>query len=651
MTTLTELAEGLVSDRLSQVPGVASINLYGEQERIIRVRFLPLRLASRGLSVTDLRTALSSANLDSPLGALETENQSMIVRSVASAVTAEQIAAIQINRDTVVGDVALVQETAKERTSITRVNGQPAVGPGVIRQSVGNTLSISLAIRDAVAELQPSLPGGVNLNIASDDGVYIERSISGVTTSILLAVAIVILVIALFLRSFRAVLIPAVTVPIALVGTIAAIWLAGFSINTITLLALVLATGMVVDDAIVVLENIVRKRRDGLGPFAAAAVGTREVFFAVISTTATLAAVFIPISFLPGQAGGIFSEFGFVLAFSVALSSFVALTLCPTLCSLFDPGATAAGSFSDDSQSSSWFDRIIDIVLKWRLALVVLSIAFAVVAIGLYNTLPKELTPSEDRALIIVSVRTPASASLEYTGAQVEEIEQTLQPLLDSGEITAVQSLVGRGSVNQALMFVRLAAWEDRQRTQEEIISSIREPLNQIPGAQISLRVSNSLGIRGAGNGLQFAVVGNDYDQLDTLAGQLVEKMSDDPTFVNPQLSYDPNQPQLELQIDRALAANLGISPREVLDTLNTMIEGETTVEVFQADQSTEVWIIPGGPSVNDPTDLESVFIEVAEGDFMPASAIMSLQETAASATLARESRQRAVSGRTNMGE
>ena len=657
---LTQWADGVISDRLSAVPGVASIEIHGEWHPVMRVTFSQLRLASRGLSLADLRNALASANLDVPLGALETDTQSLIVRSVASAVTVDDISAIRIDRNTVVRDVAFVQLTAEEPTSITRVNGQPAVGLGVIRQSVGNTLAISNAVNAVVEELRRILPADMTLTITSDDGIFIERSIQGVLISILLAVVIVVFVIFLFLRSMRAVAVPAVAVPIALVGTIAAVWAMGFSINTITLLALVLATGMVVDDAIVVLENIVRNRHEGLGAFAAAVVGTRQVFFAVISTTATLAAVFIPISFLPGQAGSIFGEFGFVLAFAVALSSFVALTLCPALCALLDPGRAGANRTTGDGAEAdveedrgkpSLIDRAIAVILKGRFVLVAASVAFAVAALALYAAIPQVLTPQEDRGAIIVAVRTPVSASLDYTSAQVAEIERALEPLIANGEVAVVLALIGRGgSANDAFVIVRLAPWEDRARTQAEIAADLARPLSRIPGALVFLRSPNSLGIRGAGRGLQFALVGADYETLDSLAGGLVMRMNEDPAFANAQLSTETDQPLLELAIDRALAANLGVAPRDVTETLNTMIDGDTVTEIFLDDEAVDVLLQAGGRPVNDQGDLENTFVAAADGRFVPVSAIATLTETVGAATLAREGGQQAVGVEANFG-
>ncbi|MEM8840769.1 MAG: efflux RND transporter permease subunit, partial [Pseudomonadota bacterium] len=263
LTELATLAEGLVTERLLTVEGVAEVQINGDYERIMRVTFSPVSLASRGISLDDMRAALASANLDVPMGALETRMQEIVVRSIASATTEGSVSAIRLNPETVIGDVAFVQFTSDDPTSTTRINGEPAVGLSIIRQTRASTLSVSNAVREAVATLRGELPDGAELTIVSDDGVFVERSIAGVATSIALASIIVVAVIFLFLRSARAVLVPAASVPVALIGTLAAIWLAGFSVNTITLLALVLATGIVVDDAIVVLENIVRRRHQG----------------------------------------------------------------------------------------------------------------------------------------------------------------------------------------------------------------------------------------------------------------------------------------------------------------------------------------------------------------------------------------------------
>ena len=331
---LTQIVNDRIVDRLAAVEGVADVQLYGDRDPLVRIIIDPDALADpqserqRSPRRAVERHARRAGRAKSP-----TLNQSLLVRADASAKSAEEIGAIQINPTTRVSDVADVVFGPADKTSTLRMNGKTGVGLAIIRQAKSNALDISDGVHKAVDELNASLPDGVKLTITSDDATFIRGSIHEVIFTLLLATAIVIAIIYLFLRSLRVTFIPAVTVPIALIGTFAAIWAVGFSINILTLLALVLATGLVVDDAIVVIENISRQRGLGLGPRAAAVLGTKQVFFAVLSTTATLCAVFIPISFFPGVAGRLFSEFGFVLAFAVLLSAFVALTLCPMLAS------------------------------------------------------------------------------------------------------------------------------------------------------------------------------------------------------------------------------------------------------------------------------------------------------------------------------
>ncbi|MEM9223670.1 MAG: efflux RND transporter permease subunit, partial [Pseudomonadota bacterium] len=369
----------------------------------------------------------------------------------------------------------------------------------------------------------------------------------------------------------------------------------------------------------------------------------------------TLAAVFVPISFLPGQAGGIFGEFGFVLAFSVALSSFVALTLCPALCALLDPGkptATGASSVREDDLRglSKWFGKLVDQVVRWRWPVILGALVFAGVSLSLYAVLPQELTPSEDRGTIIIALRTPASASLEYTSAQAGEVERVLQPLVSAGEVVAVQSMIGLRATNTALIFVRLASWEARERTQQQITAQIAPILRRIPGAIISLRSPNSLGIRGAGRGVQFAVVGRDFEVLGELATALIELMEQDPAFASPQLENEIDQPQLLLEVDRDQAANLGISPRNVVEALNTYIDGNVVSEIFRGNEAIDVRLEVGGRPVNDQGDLENLFLQADSGQFVPMSAVAELSVSAAAARLNREGREQAVTAQANLG-
>ncbi len=330
---MTILVEDQILDTLSAVPGVADVQAYGDREKIFRIDIDQVKLASLGLTIADIRNALASIAMDTPAGALTTNDQNIIVRATADVTTPEAFESLMIGDQNRLGDVATVTLGPDTALSSLRSDGRTGIGLGIIRQAESNTLDISSGVRAAVDKIQQTLPEGMKIRVTSDDAIFVQGAVHEVEIALMLSVSIVLLIIYLFLLDWRATLIPGLALPVALIGTIAAIYLVGFSVNILTLLALVLATGLVVDDAIVVLENIVRRRNEGMGPRAAAVLGTQEVFFAVVATTATLVAVFVPLSFLPGQTGGLFREFGFVLAMAVTLSCIVALSLCPMLAS------------------------------------------------------------------------------------------------------------------------------------------------------------------------------------------------------------------------------------------------------------------------------------------------------------------------------
>ena len=650
---MTALAEGAVYDRLSLIDGIAEVTVRGDRADEFRITLNTPSLLSRGLTIFDVSDALSALRDDTPLGSIESDNQTLALRVGNPEISVESIEQIPVDATTRISDIAFVQLTAEDSDVFSRVNGVTAIGLDITRQSVGNTLTISQDVRAAVLELQADLPDGVELLITTDDGVFIENSIAEVIKSILLATCIVIAVIFAFLRSLRATLIPAVTIPVALVGTLAAIWLTGFSVNTISLLALVLATGLVVDDAIVVIENIVRKRKAGMGAYAAAAEGTNEVFFAVISTTATLAAVFIPISFLPGQAGGVFSEFGFVLAFSVTLSSITALSLAPVMAALLDPGKPRAKETTGTGHPGKLargFDRIMDWAIRSPVLVLGVALAFAIVAAGATKTLTSEITPSEDRGFFLIQARGATDTTTEYLDSQVEQIEAILTPYRESGEVSSVQSIIGvRGGTN-AFIIVRLPDWANRDRSQQETVADINRLLSAVPGVQVSARSTNSLNIRGAGGGLTFAVTGNNVDEMTSAAEELVAAMSGNETFQNPQLSNDSVEAQLELRVDDEMAGAFGLTEAEITETVSAMVQGNVAVSVFQDDIETDVNLVPGGPPIDDPSDLESLFLRLPSGEYVPLSVVATLDTKVSASQIERQAGALAVSVQANLG-
>ncbi|MDW5313187.1 efflux RND transporter permease subunit [Rhizobium sp. PL01] len=650
MEDLTLLAENDVTDRLAAVEGVADVQINGDQEKIFRIDINQSKLASRGLTVANLRTGLASASLDVPAGSLTSANQDISVRATADLQTPEQFENLILGNNVRLGDIATVTLGPDIGTSSLRSDGRQGIGLGIIRQAQSNTLDISEGVKKAVTTIAEILPKGTQLKVTSDDAVFIEGAIHEVEIALVASVLIVTLVIYMFLLDWRATLIPTLTMPIALIGTCAAIYMAGFSINILTLLAIVLATGLVVDDAIVVLENIVRRRSEGMGPRAAAVHGTLEVFFAVIATTATLAAVFVPLSFLPGQTGGLFREFGFVLAFAILLSAFVSLTLCPMLASrMLKPHAENHGHTGFMGRigafAAAFYKRTLRACLNSPLIVFMVAIMVTAAGGGAFTLLKSELTPTEDRSRIMVRIQAPQGVSLEYTQAQMRRVEDGLKPLVDNGEIANVFSVSGQGgSVNTGFMVLTLAPWSDRGRTQQQISADITKITANIPSIRAFPIQPNSLGIRGAGNGLQVALVGNDYAKLGDAASKLVRQMEDSGRFENVRLNYEANQAQLSVTIDRERASDLGIDIVGLSAALQAMLDGNSVLDVYVDGESYPVKLLSTTNPVNDPTDLQNIFLKTGDGKIVPMSTIAMVEEKAVAPQLSREQQLRSVS-------
>ncbi|QPC85503.1 AcrB/AcrD/AcrF family protein [Mesorhizobium sp. NBSH29] len=648
---MTILVQDQIEDTLAAVPGVADVQVYGDREKIFRIDVNPAKLASLGLTVADLRRALASVAFDTPAGSITTSDQNLIVRTTADVTTPEQFESLIISDGTYIRDVATVTLGSDIGQSSLRSDGSTGIGIGIVRAAESNTLDISTGITSAIETIQKSLPQGMIIKITSDDAVFVRGAVHEVQIAIALSVVIVLVVIYLFLLDWRATLIPGAAMPVAMIGTVAAIYLAGFSINILTLLALVLATGLVVDDAIVVLENIVRRRNAGMGPRAAAVLGVQEVFFAVMATTATLIAVFVPISFLPGQTGGLFREFGFVLAIAVTLSGIVALTLCPMLASRVLKSAPTQKAERTGlvarlgAQLGRLYQRSLKVCLDAPMLVVLVAVLFAGAAFALFGTIRQELTPSEDRSVVALRVNAPQGVSLEYTTQQMRKIEAMIVPFRESGEIESTFAIAGMSaSYNSGFMVLKLAPWEERTRSQQEIVAELNQLTRQIPSLRIFAMQPNSLGIRGAGSGLQFALVGNDRTALASVAGQIIEEMQKDPRFQQARLSVDPTQPQLAVQIDRARASDLGIDITDLAVTLQAMLDGNDIGDVYIADRSYGVKLVSSSNPINDPTDLENVFIKTGDERFVPMSTIATLTERAVPPSLTREKQQPSVS-------
>lgn len=648
METLTERVEVDLAPLFLSIPGVADVSLNGERQRVMRVSVDPLRLTSFNLSMTEVSAALRLAPFDVPAGSVKSQDQELIVRADATSVSTQDIEQIVISGDTRIGDVASVYFGPADANSLVRLDGKPVVGLGIIRQARSNTIEISDEVLAMVKSLDNRF-ADLHIVVTSDDAEFIRSSVDEVIVSLGLTILLVIATLWLFLGTFRATLVPALSIPVSLIGALVIMWVLGFSINILTLLALVLGTGLIVDDAIVVSENIQRRRAQGMGSRAAAVLGTREVFFAVVATTAVLAAVFIPIAFLPSTAGRLFREFGGVLAGAVIISSFVALSLVPAL----------TAKLPVKSKSNSLFDRtlgafgtrvlngymsILHKALRFSWLTVLLSLLSAGGAALLYEQIENQLLPSEDRGTIRVFARGPDGAGLNYMNRQAEKIEEILLPYVADDDVESIYTVVGRWDPNIVFITVPLAHWDDRTKSQQDIINEMRPKLSGIPGAPARAFGSNSLNLRGQGGGLEFALTGDTYTRIYESAlafGKLIEERL--PELGRPDIGYQPTQPQLRVNIDRRRAEELGVPFTDISTTLRAAINGDDVTDLNIGDQAVPLILQSTNKTTADPSDLTNLYVKSNNGMLVPLSSLAYISEEGVAAELERHAQRRAI--------
>ena len=645
--TLTRIVEQDVIPVLIGIDGVADVQLAGSRKRVLRVSVDPLRLTSYDLSVSDVAAALRLAPFDVPAGSFRSSDQQLIVRADATVVDAGEVADIIVRGTVRVGDVANVYFGPEDPNSLSRLNGSPVLGLEVIRQAKSNTMEISAGVAAAVERINERFTE-LQVTVTDDQAVFIRNSVTEVLITLAFSMTIVVATIWLFMGSLRATLVPGIAIPVSLIGTIAAIWLFGFSINILTLLALVLATGLVVDDAIVVLENIQKQHADGMRPRAAAVIGTRQVFFAVVATTAVLVSVFVPISFLPSTAGLLFREFGMILASAVIISSFVALSLVPAMAARLVRGGhdahVPAPIAAIGRNFASGYRRSLAVVLSRPLLSLTVAVIFAVAAGFSYTTLDRELVPSEDRGVLRILATGPDGVGLTYMDRQTREIESLVEPLLESGEALSLYSMVGMWDPNRSFLSLPLADWSDRDRSLQEIAGELRGQLATIPGARVGVWGGNSLNLRSWGGGLEIALLGNNYEDIFAAAKTLVAAIEENlPELTRPRISFDPTQPQLSVDIDRRRAADLGIDLSELAATLRAMINGDELIDINFDDEAVPILLESASGDINDPSDLVNLFVRSADGKLIPLSSIVTLREEGVATELNRRSQRRAI--------
>ncbi|MDX1678919.1 efflux RND transporter permease subunit, partial [Arsukibacterium sp.] len=506
------------------------------------------------------------------------------------------------------------------------------------------TIEISDEVLALVSQVENRFPE-LQLQITSDEAEFIRGSVREVITSLALTVLLVIFTLWLFIGSWRATIVPALSIPVSLIGALAAIWLMGFSINILTLLALVLATGLIVDDAIVVSENIQRRRSMGLGARAAAVIGTREVFFAVVATTAVLVAVFVPIAFLPSTAGRLFREFGGVLAAAVIISSFVALSLVPALTARLPIKQNASNIFAGiGNRLLSIYSRSLHWTLDHAIIVFIACLLSAGAAGAVYLVLDNELMPTEDRGTIRVFARGPDGVGLNFMDRQADKMEAILLPYVNGGDIDSIYTVVGQWDPNLVFITVPLKNWSERSQSQQDIINQISPQLGAIPGAPARAFGSNSLNLRGQGGGLELALTGESYSEIFAAAQALSKAIQQHmPQLGMPRISYQPTQPQLRVNIDRRRAAELGVPLSDIAATLRVAINGDDLADLNVGDQSVPIILQAAASSVTDPSDLANLYVGSRLGGLVPLSSLATISEEGVAAELERQAQRRAI--------
>ena len=654
---LSDYIDRNIVDRFSSLDGVARVFIGGEARPAMRIWLQPERLAAFRLTPSDVETALRSQNVELPAGRLESQQQNVTLRVERPFENPQEFAALIVGRGedgylVRLGDVARVEQGPENPYTAFRLNGEPAIGLGVVRQSGANTLAVAQSAKTLADQIRPELPEGMSLVIGSDDSLFISRAIDKVYVTLAEAAALVVAVIFLFLGSWRATLIPAITVPLCLLGSFFVLWMFGFSINLLTLLAMVLSIGIVVDDAIVVLENVYHRIEEGEPPLAAAFEGTRQVGFAIISTTLVICAVFVPVMFISGQTGLLFRELAVAMIGAVAFSGFLALSLTPMLCSKMLKKERRRGL-------TAWVDtrfkriedryaRLIDTVLRRPLVPAVVVSAFLAGAAFLFTTLQSELVPAEDVGILSVNISAPEGTGFDAMDRYMIDAQGRLLQLGGEGAVRAVIQRTPGGfgpseDFNSGTFIVFLKPWEDRETTTQEVVQEVNKILGSLPAVRGNAQVRSSIGGRGRGQPVQFVIAGGSYEALARARDRILAAAAANPGLVNLDSDYKETKPQLRIEVDTNRAGDLGVSVQDVSQALQSLL-GSRRVSTF-VDRGEEYRVVVQAEANERATEanLSQINVRSRTGALIPLSNLVTVRETAGARDLGRYNKLRAI--------
>ena len=621
-----------IRPRLATLPGAADVRIFGERKTSMRIWLDRGKLAAYKLTVAEVEDAIRRQNAEIPAGRIESSRREFNVLSQTDLATPESFGAIVI-RDAGgyqvrIRDVAKVELAPQSERMIARFMGKPAVSLGVVRQSTANTLDLAVAVRKEVGEINKTLPEGMKLTVSFDSSVFIEESTKNVFRTVVEAILLVALVIFVFLRSLRATIIPLVTIPISLIGTFTLLYMAGFTINVLTLLAMVLAIGLVVDDAIVVLENIHRHIEEGMKPFEAALKGSKEIGFAIIAMTITLAAVYAPLAFGQTRTDRLFIEFALALAGAVVVSGFVALTLSPMMCSKLLKHEPKHGRIYNAVESAfNWINdhyrRTLERVLERRWIAAMIWLVFAAISIPLYLTIKSELAPLEDRGAIFGPMSAPEGATVEYTAQYGEQMEKVYSSVPEHSRFF-INS--GNPTADSGFSVVILKPWAERKRSSMQIADEIRPKMRAIPGINTFPLVPSTFG--GRGKPLEFVLMTQEsYPDLARMVDRISEEARKSPALQNVDSDLRLNQPELRVTVNREKLADLGVPVDTVGRTMETMLGGRVVTRFKKGGEQYDVIVQVAAQDRNSPQDISDIYVRSRSGDMVPLSNVTALRE------------------------
>lgn len=660
VTELTDYAERYLVDRFATLDGVARVRVGGGQSYALRIWLDPKQMALYSINAQDIETRLRQANIELPVGSLQGQQILYTLQADKPLKTIEDLQNLIIKQDRQIGqarlkDIAKVELGAIERRRLFRGNGEPMVGVGIVKQSTANTLTVARLARERMQQVNATLPEGLRLAESFDSSVFVQQAVDEVYKTLFMALALVSLVMLIFLRNWRAAMVPMVTLPVSLIATFGVLWMLGFSINLLTLLALVLAIGLVVDDAIVVLENTQRHLDHGYKPIAAAFLGTRQVGFAVVATTLVLVAVFLPIAFLEGQIGRLFSEFAVTLAVTVLFSSWVALTLSPALASkLLKNRTTQSSKPRKIGTPPQYFKKML--IKNLRHPWIALLALLAVIGSAAYYgpQVPQEYVPKEDRGVFYVTIKGPEGATFEYMRSYIDEIERRLMPLVENHEakrllVRSPRSFGNSEIFNSGFIIVVLEDWSQR-RSAYVIMDEVRKKLADLTGVKATPVMRSPIGGR-IQKPVQFVIGGPSYEKLaewKTLMEQAIGESN--PGLTGMDWDYEPNKPELRLQVDYAKAEALGLTHQDVVETLQILLGSKKATTFMHEGEEYDIYLKAEHEWFQSPQDLEQIYLRSSlTGEMVPLSAITTLSTSGVASSLNRYNRVRSITLEANL--